>query len=106
MFHSRTFLPSSLASHQKMCTSDNPMIKQNKEGSYAARAGAKVSYPKLSKSKDVRKPDNNNEQDTKEPSPPTRQEIINVINDSKVLDNPKHREELMKMMQTFLTECN
>ena len=77
------------------------MVK-NKEGSYAARAGAKVSYPKLSRSsKDGAKVDNNNV--SKEPVA-TRQDIINVINDSKALDNPQHREDLWKMIQTFLTE--
>ena len=79
------------------------MVKQNKEGSYAARAQAKVSYPKLSRGKDVKR-DNNNDQDTKQPT--TRQEIINVINDSKVLDNPLHCDELMKIIQTFLSERN
>ena len=39
----RTFLPSSLVSHQRSCTQHNPMVKPSKEQSYTARANAKVS---------------------------------------------------------------
>ena len=39
----RTFLPSSLVSHQRSCTQTNPMVKPSKEQSYTARANAKVS---------------------------------------------------------------
>ena len=38
----RTFLPSSLKSHQRSCTEDNPMVKPSREQSYTARANAKV----------------------------------------------------------------
>ena len=38
----RTFLPSSLVSHQRSCTESNPMVKPSKEQSYTARANAKV----------------------------------------------------------------
>ena len=38
----RTFLPSSLQSHQKSCTQERPMVKQARDQSYTARANAKV----------------------------------------------------------------
>ena len=38
----RTFLPSSLVSHQRSCTQDNPMVKPSRDQSYTARANAKV----------------------------------------------------------------
>jgi hypothetical protein len=45
----RTFLPASLKVHKRSCTADKPMIRQERDASYVAKAEAKVNYPKFNK---------------------------------------------------------
>ena len=90
------------------------MTKNNKEQSYASRAGAKVSYPKL-KSKEKESPkqlndDNpitNHKVDTKtsdvQGEIPSCQDIIDLINSSSVLrTNGEVRTELFTVVKNFL----
>ena len=97
------------------------MIKNNKEQSYASRAGAKVSYPKL-KSKespkqvndeaktDSDKPTNTKHKDKSKQSDvegefPSCQDIIDLINSSPVLTNDGEvRTELFTVVRNFLEQ--
>ena len=99
----RTFLPSSLKSHQRMCTADNPMTKGKEQASYAARAGAKVSYPKLrgggkaKQDKEAAEGEGNGEA-------PAREDIVKIITSSKVLDRPSLRAELLEIVNNFVKQ--
>ncbi len=48
-FACRTFLPASLKVHKRSCTADKPMVRQERDASYVAKAEAKVNYPKFNK---------------------------------------------------------
>merc|ERR1711936_583760 len=120
-FCKRTFLPTSLAAHQKMCTEDNPMVKHNKEESYTSKAKAKVNYPKF-KGKGKEKNEEDNEEDTAEDdkpsrpktytvtkssddtSNPSRNDIVKMIKNSEVLESPDLRFQLFDLVEQFLKE--
>ena len=97
----RTFLPSSLKSHQRMCTADNPMSKGKEQASYAARAGAKVSYPKL-RGGGKAKQDKEAAEVEGEGEGPAREDIVKIITSSKVLDRPSLRAELLEIVNNFV----
>ena len=80
------------------------MTKNSRDTSYASRAGAKVSYPKL-KSKDGAKKFENNNTEAEHEEGPSKQDIIDLINKSKVLDNHKQRSELFDMINKFLNNA-
>ena len=96
------------------------MIKNNKELSYASRAGAKVSYPKL-KSKESPKQVNDeaktdsdklttkhkdkSKHSDVEGEFPSCQDIIDLINSSPVLPNDGEvRTELFTVVRNFLEQ--
>ena len=99
----RTFLPSSLKSHQRMCTADNPMTKGKEQASYAARAGAKVSYPKL-RGGTKAKQDREAAEGQVEGEAPAREDIVKIITSSKVLDRPSLRAELLEIVNNFVKQ--
>ena len=99
----RTFLPSSLKSHQRMCTADNPMTKGKEQASYAARAGAKVSYPKL-RGGGKTKQDKEAAEVEGEVQAPAREDIVKIITSSKVLDRPSLRAELLEIVNNFVKQ--
>ena len=86
-------------SHQKMCTADNPMTKGNKETSYASRAGAKVSYPKLKQKEKAHESDNNNHTEV-----PSKEKIIDLISNSKCFEDPTICAQFHDILLTFLSK--
>ena len=98
-------MPSSLDIHQKSCTSDNPMVKKSsKDESYTSRAGAKVSYPKL-KSKEKTSRSHENESNIQDDSTnPSKDDLIRLIQSSKILSKDKLRSELFTIIDDFIKD--
>ena len=105
-----------------MCTEDNPMVKHNKEESYTSKAKSLVKYPKFKgKGKGQTKEEEEEESNTDEkPARPrtykvtkqsstdctdvSRESIMELIKESKVLDNPALISELFDLVNKFLNE--
>ena len=78
--------------------------KSSKDESYTSRAGAKVSYPKLkSKEKTSRSHENgSNIQD--ESTNPSKEDLIRLIQSSKILSKDKLRSELFTIIDDFIKD--
>ena len=79
--------------------------KSSKDESYASRAGAKVSYPKL-KSKEKANRVSENEQNENnvhdKGTNPSKEDLINLINSSNILTDGELRSELFTIIDNFL----
>ena len=96
------------------------MVKNNKEQSYASRAGAKVSYPKLKSKESSKQVNDEAKTDSDKPTTklknktkdsnvegefPSCQDIIDLINSSPVLSNDGEvRTELFTVVKNFLQQ--
>ena len=79
--------------------------KSSKDESYASRAGAKVSYPKLkSNEKANRLHENEHNENTvhDEGTNPSKEDLINLIKSSNNLTDGKLRSELYTIIDNFL----
>ena len=79
--------------------------KSSKDESYASRAGAKVSYPKLkSNEKANRLNENEHNENTvhDEGTNPSKEDLINLIKSSNNLTDGKLRSELYTIIDNFL----
>ena len=101
-----------------MCTEDSPMVKANKEESYTSKAKSLVKYPKFKGKEKAHTKDEEQEaiEDEKPARPTTykvtkpssedvsRQDITELISESKVLENPVLISELFDLVNKFLKE--
>ena len=79
------------------------MTKGKEQASYAARAGAKVSYPKLRAGGKAKQDKEAAEGEGEvQVEAPAREDIVKIITSSKVLDRPSLRAELLEIVNNFV----
>ena len=114
----RTFFPTKLAKHQKSCTKANPMTNPNRVKGVASRLESLVNYPGQKRRKIRNKETNEDawrdnyscncskEESCKdailENDTPTLRDFIDVINDTKVLEDSEKSKQLLFLMTHFI----